>query len=75
LEKYTLISAANESVNGVFLLSGSKYAIPPAMTHSTLHTRNYDDDINKRLLNAQRGKAGTELDKIKQALLNEIFPK
>jgi len=43
----------NDAANGVFLKTSSKYATPPAITHSVIHTNKYFAEVERRLIVAQ----------------------
>jgi hypothetical protein len=63
----------NSAKNGVFLPSGSKYAVSPVTTHSSMHTTVYYENVTARILNAEPGKVGVELIKIRNELINGTF--
>ncbi len=64
----------NEAANGVFLPKNTKYAAPPAQTHSTAHTNRYYDEVNLALSRAAPGTVRDVLADIERQLLNGTFP-
>ena len=63
----------NEAVNGVFLPSSSKYAVPPQAIHSKVHTDAYYEKVNTRLRDAKPGTVANELRAIGQELKKGTF--
>ncbi|MEZ6192087.1 MAG: LamG-like jellyroll fold domain-containing protein [Phycisphaerales bacterium] len=64
----------NDATNGVFLPQNSKFASPPASTHSSLHTNRYYEELNKRLENASPGEVHDTLRQIADELEAGTFP-
>jgi RHS repeat-associated protein len=64
----------NEAANGVFLPANRSVAVPPAQTHSTVHTNAYYNAVNQRLADAAPGTVRSVLADIAQELLNGTFP-
>ncbi len=62
----------NAADNGVFLPRSSKYAKPPATTHSKVHTNKYYENLTSRLQNSPDVK--NELLLIRDELLKGTFP-
>ncbi len=69
----------DDSFNGVFLPKNTKFANGTAMTHSTLHTKKYYEEVTDRLTRAVNSGGGANavlnaLEKIRTDLLRGTFP-
>lgn len=64
----------NEAANGVFLPRNRSVAAPPALTHSTLHTNVYYEEVTTRLREAAPGTVRDVLAQMAEELLNGTFP-
>ncbi len=65
----------NDADNGVFLPANTHVPNPPQMTHSTLNTKNYHEEVNRRLSNAPPGGARDVLRQIATELKDGTFPR
>mgnify|MGYP001798266852 CR=1 FL=1 len=62
----------NDAMNDVFLPKNSKFARPPIITHTKIHTNKYYQALNSRLMSTSN--VTKELGKIQQEILNGTFP-